>query len=57
MNPAPKFLGLLLLLLGTLMAGCSMQNTKDSSVPWAQPAGWEGQVPGMGSAGSNGMGH
>jgi hypothetical protein len=39
---------LLLLALGALLAGCSMQPQKDTSIPWSRPAGWEGQIPGMG---------
>ena len=39
------FLGLLAL-LGT---GCSTaQDPRDSQIPWAKPAQWEGGLPGMG---------
>ena len=48
---------LLGLFAAAMLSGCMMQSSKDSSVPWAQPANWEGEVPGMGSNGSNGMGH
>ena len=40
---------LLLLALGALLTGCSLQPQKDTSIPWSRPAGWEGQIPGMGS--------
>lgn len=44
---------LLLLLLGlvsTLLTGCfTTRKEEDSSMPWSRPAGWEGQVPGMGT--------
>ena len=39
---------LLLLALGLALAGCSITPQKDSSIPWSRPAGWEGQIPGMG---------
>jgi uncharacterized lipoprotein YajG len=42
-------LSLLLLAAAALFAGCSTQTPSDSSMPWAQPANWENQVPGMGS--------
>ena len=41
-------LALLLLALGALAGGCSMTPQKDTSIPWSRPAGWEGQIPGMG---------
>ena len=31
-----------------LLGGCSTQTPKQSSIPWSQPASWEGQIPGMG---------
>jgi hypothetical protein len=43
---------LLLAALGLLLAGCSMNTPEASSIPWNQPADWEGQIPGMGSGGS-----
>jgi hypothetical protein len=49
MNTLKKLVSLLLLALGALVAGCSMQPQKDTSIPWSRPAGWEGQIPGMGS--------
>lgn len=42
-----KFIGLILLFAGTLLAGCTTRGAKDSSIPWSQPASWEGQIPGM----------
>lgn len=38
-----------LLGFGALLAGCSTRGPKQSSIPWSQPAGWEGQIPGMGA--------
>jgi len=38
----------LLLALAGLVGGCSMQPQKDTAIPWSRPAGWEGQIPGMG---------
>ena len=41
---------LLLALLASLAAflgACSTNSPKKSSIPWSQPAGWEGQIPGM----------
>jgi nitrous oxide reductase accessory protein NosL len=45
---------LLLAALGALLAGCSMESAKDSSIPWNRPADWEGQIPGMGMGGPGG---
>jgi hypothetical protein len=47
--PRKSSFALLLVLAAALMGGCSMQGTRDSSVPWSQPASWENQVPGMGT--------
>lgn len=33
--------------IAALVTGCSTPS--DSSIPWSRPAGWEGQVPGMGT--------
>lgn len=41
-------LGLLLLTLGIFAGGCSTNSPKQTSIPWSRPAGWEGQIPGMG---------
>ncbi len=40
-------LGLLLIVVGGVLGGCSMQTQKDSSIPWAQPSSWENTLPGM----------
>ena len=45
----PLTLRILLLAIGALWAGCSMQSQRDSSIPWNRPADWEGQIPGMGT--------
>ncbi len=42
------FLVFSLFALGALLGGCSTNSPKQSSIPWSQPAGWEGQIPGMG---------
>lgn len=39
---------LLLAACGAMVSGCSTNSPKKSSIPWSQPAGWEGQIPGMG---------
>ena len=39
---------LLLLAVGAIFSGCSTRTQKESSSPWSRPAGWEGQIPGMG---------
>jgi hypothetical protein len=41
-------LALLILAVGALVGGCSTQSPKQTSIPWSRPAGWEGQIPGMG---------
>ncbi|MDX2110219.1 MAG: hypothetical protein SFY80_08275 [Verrucomicrobiota bacterium] len=38
---------LTLILGGTLFSGCETKTDKDSTIPWSQPASWEGSVPGM----------
>jgi hypothetical protein len=45
-SPKKSLLGLLLLALVALTAGC-MSAPRDSSIPWSRPADWEGQIPGM----------
>jgi hypothetical protein len=32
---------------GMFVAGCSTRAPNQSSIPWSQPAAWEGQIPGM----------
>jgi hypothetical protein len=39
---------LLLLAAGAFVGGCSTNSPKQTSIPWSRPAGWEGQIPGMG---------
>jgi hypothetical protein len=39
--------GLILLLLGLVLGGCSISPTQDSSIPWAQPTNWQNTLPGM----------
>jgi len=52
MKPLPKFLlALALLALGSLFGGCSTRSQQQTAIPWSRPAGWEGQIPGMGSSG------
>ena len=41
-------LALLLLAVGALVGGCAMNSPKETPIPWSRPAGWEGQIPGMG---------
>ncbi len=53
MNPNLKrAAALLLIAAGALLAGCSMDAPTASSIPWNQPADWEGQIPGMTGSGS-----
>lgn len=48
MTSSSKLLVALLLALGgAFVAGCSTHSPKQSSIPWSQPASWEGQIPGM----------
>jgi len=50
MNSLKKpVLVVLLMSLGALLGACSTNGPKRSAIPWSQPAGWEGQIPGMGS--------
>jgi hypothetical protein len=42
----------LLIALGAVLAGCSSDAPAASSIPWNQPADWEGQIPGMSGSGS-----
>ena len=45
---ARLFLTATILGLGALVTGCSTNAPKQTSIPWSRPAGWEGQIPGMG---------
>lgn len=38
--------GLLLAAVALAVSGCATPE-EESTVPWSQPAGWEGRVPGM----------
>lgn len=49
MNPK-VLISLLTLSLGAILTGCTSKTGNDTSIPWSRPAGWEGQVPGMGSS-------
>lgn len=42
-----RLIGLLLIFIATLFAGCTTRGTKGSSIPWSRPADWEGQIPGL----------
>jgi hypothetical protein len=47
---------LLLSAVAALLSGCfSPRQEQDSSIPWSRPAGWEGQVPGMGNPEGSGV--
>ena len=49
MRSLPRLLlASVVLALGSLAAGCSTNSPKQTSIPWSRPAGWEGQIPGMG---------
>jgi hypothetical protein len=48
MTSSKRLFALVLLALGALLGGCQMTPQKDTSIPWSRPAGWEGQIPGMG---------
>ena len=53
MTLTPKRTALLLIIaLGAVLAGCSSETPEASSIPWNQPADWEGQIPGMNNSGS-----
>ncbi len=47
-TPKKTLLVVLLAAVGAIVTGCSTNSPKRSSIPWSQPAGWEGQIPGMG---------
>ena len=52
MNSLKKpLLFLLLATFGALFGGCETRRQKDTAIPWSRPAGWEGQIPGMGQQG------
>jgi hypothetical protein len=43
---------LLIAFVAVMLAGCASDNPAASSIPWNQPADWEGQIPGMTGSGS-----
>jgi hypothetical protein len=45
-------LALLALACGALVGGCTSKTSRDTTIPWSRPAGWEGQIPGMTNPGS-----
>ena len=51
-TPMKRAAAVLLVALGALLAGCSSDAPVASSIPWNQPADWEGQIPGMTGSGS-----
>jgi hypothetical protein len=46
---------LLLLALAALLAGCTSEGDRYSSVPQDRPANWEGQMPGMTNSPGSGV--
>jgi hypothetical protein len=53
MNQPMKGVAVLLLIaIGAALSGCASDNPTASSIPWNQPADWEGQIPGMTGSGS-----
>jgi hypothetical protein len=48
-------LTLLLALIGLMSTGCTSRTAQDTSIPWSRPAGWEGQIPGMGITPGSGV--
>jgi hypothetical protein len=51
-SPYKALLALLTLTIALLATGCTSKTANDTSIPWGRPAGWEGQVPGMGDMGN-----
>jgi hypothetical protein len=56
-SPTRIFALLLAAAVAILAGGCSIQSQKESSIPWNQPASWEGQIPGMDTPAGNPSGH
>jgi len=51
-----RLLAALLVAGGTAMlTGCTTKTDQDTSIPWSRPAGWEGQIPGMGTTPGSGI--
>lgn len=46
--------GLLALAGSFVFSGCTTKTDQDTSIPWSRPAGWEGQIPGMGTTPGSG---
>lgn len=42
----------LLVTVGLLISGCTSKTSRDTTIPWSRPAGWEGQIPGMTAPGN-----
>ena len=51
-SPQKALLALLIATIALLATGCTSKTNNDTSIPWGRPAGWEGQVPGMGETGN-----
>jgi hypothetical protein len=51
-SPKKALLALLTATIVVLATGCTTKTANDTSIPWGRPAGWEGQVPGMGDMGN-----
>ena len=50
-----RLLATLLVVAGSaLLTGCTTKTDQDTSIPWSRPAGWEGQIPGMGTTPGSG---
>ena len=45
-----RLFAVVLVIGSVLLSGCEKKEESDSKVPWARPAGWEGGMPGFGSA-------
>lgn len=51
-SPMKRAAAIILIALGTVLAGCTLDSPAESSIPWNRPADWEGQIPGMSGSGS-----
>lgn len=55
MKSCLRLLAVLLVSTGSLaFTGCTSRSDHDTSIPWSRPAGWEGQIPGMGTTPGSG---
>jgi hypothetical protein len=55
MKLSSRLLAALVLLAAPLLfTGCTTKSDQDTSIPWSRPAGWEGQIPGMGTTPGSG---